>query len=154
SGRIVHGVNRKPLAMERRALILIRCNESKPQGTAPYAAANTVDIVDDYHSTTAADPYRCMEDLDSKHVADWVAAQNKSTVAELNALPMREYFKERITNLWDYPKTSIPRKEGGRYFYLKNSGLQKQAPLYVRARLDAAPALVLDPNMLSPDGSL
>jgi prolyl oligopeptidase len=150
----VCGFNRTILTIGCTALILMSCNQSKPEQTASYPATKTVDVVDDYHGTKVADPYRWMEDLDSKDVADWVAAQNKVTFAELNALPMREYFKQRITKLWDYPKTSIPRKEGGRYFYLKNSGLQKQAPLYVRAQLDAAPALVLDPNMLSPDGSM
>ena len=119
-----------------------------------YPVTRTVDVVDDYHGTKVADPYRWLEDLDSKEVADWVAAQNKVTFGELSTLPMRGYFKQRITKLWDYPKTGIPRREGGRLFYAKNSGLQKQAPLYVRASLDAAPSMVLDPNMLSPDGSL
>ena len=67
---------------------------------------------------------------------------------------MRERFKQRITELWNYPKVTIPVREGGRYFYQKNSGLQRQSPLYVRVSLTAAPALVLDPNVLSPDGSL
>ena len=82
------------------------CNQSKPERTVSYPATKTVDVVDDYHGTKVADPYRWMEDLDSKDVADWVAAQNKVTFAELDALPMREYFKQRITKLWDYPKTS------------------------------------------------
>src|SRR5947207_2712872 len=111
-------------------------------------------VTDDYFGTKVADPYRWMEDLDSKEVADWVVAQNDVTNRELAALPMRDHFKERIKQLWDYPKTGIPRREGSRYFYVKNSGLQRQAPLYVRAALDAQPSLVLDPNILSPDGTM
>ena len=95
-----------------------------------------------------------MEDLDSKQVADWVAAENSVTFSYLAKLPMREPFRKRITTLWDYPKVSIPVREGGRYFYAKNSGLQRQAPLYMRSDLTSPPALVLDPNVLSPDGSL
>jgi prolyl oligopeptidase len=135
-------------------LVLMGCTKKPPEHKIEYPSTKMVDVVEDYHGTKIADPYRWMEDLDSKDVADWVAAQNKLTFAELNVLPMREHFKKRITELWDYPKTGIPKREGGRYFYAKNTGLQKQAPLYVRASLDAPPALVLDPNTLSPDGSL
>ncbi len=100
------------------------------------------------------DPYRWLEDLDSPAVADWVAAQNRVTFAYLEKLPLRDRFKQRITQLWDYPKVSVPVREGGRYFYTKNSGLQRQAPLYMRASLTSEPSLVLDPNVISPDGTL
>jgi prolyl oligopeptidase len=135
-------------------VLMSGCNQQKAERKIDYPATKTGDVVEDYHGTKVSDPYRWMEDLDSKEVVDWVKAQNDVTNRELAALPMREHFKERITQLWDYPKTAIPRREGGRYFYLKNSGLQRQAPLYVRAALDAEPSVVLDPNMLSPDGTL
>jgi prolyl oligopeptidase len=119
-----------------------------------YPATAKGDVVDDYFGTKVADPYRWMEDLDSPAVAAWIAAQNKVTFDYLAKLPDRDRFNKRITELWNYPKVSVPVREGGRYFYTKNSGLQRQAPLYVRASVTAAPALVLDPNVLSPDGSL
>ena len=112
-----------------------------------YPATTKGDVVDDYFGTKVPDPYRWMEDLDSQGVADWVAAQNRVTFDYLDKLPMRERFKQRITELWDYPKVGLPVREGGRYFYQKNSGLQRQSPLYVRASLTAEPALVLDPNV-------
>jgi len=67
---------------------------------------------------------------------------------------MREHFVKRITELWDYPRVSIPSREGGRYFYVKNSGLQRQPPVYMRSSLTSPPAMVIDPNQLSPDGSV
>ena len=121
----------------------------KPQ----YPQPRTVDHVDDYHGTKVADPYRWMEDLDSKEIADWVAAENKVTFSYLQQLPLRDKLNKRIWELWNYPKTSIPRKEGGRYFYSKNSGTQKQSPVYVRASLTAPPALVLDPNVMWAEGN-
>jgi prolyl oligopeptidase len=122
--------------------------------TMTYPETRKGDVVEDYQGTKVPDPYRWMEDLDSKDVADWVAAQNRVTFDYLSRLPMRERFKKRITELWDYPKVTIPVNEGGRYFYQKNSGLQRQSPLFVRAASPAPPSLVLDPNVLSPDGSL
>ena len=119
-----------------------------------YPTTRKGDVVDDYFGAKVPDPYRWMEGLDSQETAEWVAAQNQVTFDYLGRLPMRERFKQRITELWDYPKVTIPVREGGRYFYQKNSGLQRQSPLYVRASLRSEPSLVLDPNVLSPDGTL
>ena len=136
------------------ALLLAAACQRPPDQTMTYPATARGDVVDDYFGTKVADPYRWMEDLESPAVADWVAAQNRVTFAYLEKLPLRDRFKQRITQLWDYPKVSVPVREGGRYFYTKNSGLQRQAPLYVRASLTAEPSLVLDPNLISPDGTL
>src|SRR5437016_5877593 len=119
-----------------------------------YPETKKIDAIDDYFGTKVPDPYRWMESLDSPDVAALVARQNQVTSEYLAQLPLRTHFMQRITELWNYPKVTIPIREGHRYFFQKNSGLQRQSPLYVRASLTAAPALVLDPNILSPDGSL
>ena len=118
-----------------------------------YPTAKKGDVVDDYHGTKVADPYRWMEDLDSEDVSAWVAAQNALTDRYLASLPARAIFKERISVLWDYPKTTIPTIEAGKLFYRQNSGLQKQSPIFMRAGLDAKPELLIDPNVLWPDGA-
>jgi prolyl oligopeptidase len=119
----------------------------------PYPPTQKGDVVDDYFGTKVPDPYRWMEDLDSPAVAAWVKAQNEVTFKYLGALPLRDRLKSRISELWNYPKVSTPYMEGGRIFYRKNSGLQKQSPLYVRASLNASPTLAIDPNAMWPDGS-
>jgi prolyl oligopeptidase len=124
------------------------------QGRLPYPETRKVDVVDDYHGTRVPDPYRWLEDLDAPEVAAWVAAQNKVTFGYLEGIPLRQAFRERITQLWDYPKTTVPVLEAGQLFYRRNSGLQKQSPLYVRRSLSADPELILDPNTWSSDGSL
>ena len=83
----------------------------------------------------------------------WIRAQNAVTNGYLEKLTYRETLRKRITELWDYPKVSLPYREGGRVFYRKNSGLQKQSVLYVRRSLSGPPRVVLDPNKLWPDGS-
>ncbi len=133
---------------------LMACQQAASAPRLSYPDTRRDAVVDDYHGTKVPDPYRWMEDLDAKELADWIRAQNDLTFGYLNKLPMREYFRQRITELWNYPKVTIPVREGARYFYQKNSGLQRQSPLLVRNTLAGEPRLVLDPNTLSPDGSI
>ena len=110
--------------------------------------------VDDYHGTRVADPYRWLEDPDSPETRTWIEAQNALTFGFLARIPAREVIRQRLTELWDYPKAWAPVKRGGRYFQLRNSGLQNQDVLYVQDALDGQARLLLDPNALSPDGTL
>jgi prolyl oligopeptidase len=119
-----------------------------------YPVARKDATVDDYSGTKVADPYRWMESLDAKDVADWVSAENAVTEPYLGSLPLREHFKKRLTELWNYPRIGLPALESGHIFYARNSGLQKQAPVFVRAGIDADPLLVIDPNVISTDGSV
>ena len=119
-----------------------------------YPETRKGDVVDDYGTARVADPYRWLEDLDSLEVAEWVAAQNAVTFAHLETLPLRDRLKQRLTELWNYPRTSLPVVENGRLFYSQNTGLQRQSPIYVRTGLFDPPSLVIDPNLLSPDGSI
>jgi prolyl oligopeptidase len=124
--------------------------------TMKYPPTRRTDQVDEYHGVKVADPYRWLEQdvRKSKEVADWVAAENKVTNAYLAAIPERERIRKRLTELWNYPKYSAPFKRGGRYFYLKNDGLQDQSVLYTLDKLNAKPRLLIDPNKWSKDGTV
>ncbi len=132
---------------------LMSCRQTTSAPRLSYPPTRKGDVVDDYGGTKVPDPYRWMEDLDAKEVAAWVSAQNRLTFGYLDELPIRDQFKQRITELWNFPKVTVPVEEGGRYFYQRNTGLQRQAPLFVRDGLTSEPRLVIDPNVLSPDGS-
>ena len=121
-----------------------------------YPETPSGDQTDDYHGTPVADPYRWLEDdvRESEPVADWVAAQNEVTFAYLETLPERDRIKQRLTALWDYEKYDVPFKEGGRYFYFLNNGLQNQSVLYCQDTLEAEPKVVVDPNKWSEDGTI
>jgi prolyl oligopeptidase len=119
-----------------------------------YPEARKSDVTDVYHGTRVADPYRWLEDPDSPETRAWVEAQNKVTFAFLEAIPARSRLRRRLTRLWDYEKFGVPTREGGRYFYSRNTGLQNQSVLYTTASLDAPAAELLDPNTLSADGTV
>lgn len=110
--------------------------------------------IDDYHGISVQDPYRWLEDPDADETKAWVEAQNQVTFQYLQEIPVREKIKQRLTQLWDYEKYSIPFKEGNRYFYFKNDGLQNQSVLYTLNSLDGEPRQLLDPNKLSEDGTV
>jgi prolyl oligopeptidase len=121
-----------------------------------YPPTRRGDQADDYHGTKVADPYRWLEDdvRKSKDVKAWVEAENALTFAYLEKIPQRKRIGARLTELWNYPRYSAPRKVGAKYFYSKNNGLQNQSVLYKLARLDGKPALLLDPNTWSKDGTV
>src|SRR5438270_12879575 len=119
-----------------------------------YPVAHKTEVVDDYHGTKVADPYRWLEDLDSPETKAWVEAENKLTFDYLNQIPERAAIKTRLTKLWNYERYGVPYKEGGRYFYTKNDGLQNQSVLYTVPTLEAQPRVLLDPNKLSTDGTV
>lgn len=119
-----------------------------------YPVARTDEVVDDYFGTTVADPYRWLEDPDSPETQAWVEKENKLTYDYLNAIPVREKIKTRLTGLWNYSRYSIPQKKGERYFFFKNDGLQNQSVLYTQKTLKSEPAVVIDPNEFSPDGTI
>jgi prolyl oligopeptidase len=119
-----------------------------------YPQTATVEQVDDYHGTKVPDPYRWLEDDHAPATKEWVEAQNKVTFAYLEKIPYREQLKKRLTALWNYERYGVPFKEGGRYFFTKNDGLQNQSVLYTMTKLDEAPRMLLDPNKLSSDGTV
>jgi prolyl oligopeptidase len=124
-----------------------------PKLTYPKATAGPV--VDHYGGTAVPDPYRWMESLDARDVAEWVAAENAVTEPYLKSLPLRQPFAARLTALWNYPRVGLPDiADTGTMFYARNSGLQKQAPVYMRAPGAATASIVLDPNAISADGSV
>jgi len=119
-----------------------------------YPPARMDNVVDDYFGTKVPDPYRWLENADSPETQAWVDAENKLTHSYLNAIPAREKIKARLTELMNFSRYTTPTKEGGRYFFSKNDGLQNQSVLYMQKTLTVEPGVVLDPNKLSPDGTI
>lgn len=119
-----------------------------------YPATKKVDQTDDYHGTKISDPYRWLEENNSKETAEWVEAQNKVTQEYLSRIPFRDALKQRLTELWNYERYSAPSKHGEYYTFFKNDGLQEQSVIYIQKGINGNPEILLDPNKLSNDGSI
>ena len=119
-----------------------------------YPGTRKGDVTDEYHGTKIADPYRWLEDDNSDETKAWVIAQNKVTHAFLDTIPQRTKLRERLTKLWNYERFSAPFERGGRFFYSHNTGLQNQSVFYVTDALDQPGRVLLDPNLLSKDGTV
>jgi len=129
---------------------------ASPTSAAPfhYPAARTGDVVDDYHGTPVADPYRWLEDPTSPGYQEWIDAENRITFDFLATASGREAIRARLTQLWNYERFGVPQKAGRRYFFTRNTGLQNQSVWLVAEPLDAEPRILLDPNTLSADGTV
>ena len=101
------------------------------------------------------DPYRWLEDDNAADVKVWVEAQNALTNAYLAAIPERAAIRERMTQIWNFERfPSPPVRHGDRTFYVRNSGLQPQAVLYVTDDPAREGRVLLDPNAMSKDGTV
>ncbi|MCD6518239.1 MAG: S9 family peptidase [Candidatus Aminicenantes bacterium] len=144
------------LAVVPLVLFLNTCKKeqgfSQPELT--YPETKKADVADDYFGTKVPDPYRWFEDLNSEDVKAWVEAENEVTFSYLEQIPFREKIRQRLTELYDYPKYSSPYRVGDHYFFYKNEGLQNQSVIYVQKGLEGEPEVFIDPNELSPDGTV
>jgi len=147
------------LAILAAASLLAACaSNMNTRSAAPaklsYPVTKKTDLVESLHGTPVPDPYRWLEDDHSAETKAWVEAQNKVTFGYLEQIPARQKIKERLTKLWNYERYGAPYREGGRYFFSKNDGLQNQSVLYTMPTLDGEPRVLLDPNKLSADGTV
>ncbi|MDQ3477716.1 MAG: S9 family peptidase, partial [Pseudomonadota bacterium] len=126
-----------------------------PQVALQYPATQRVDLSETQFGVPVADPYRWLEDdvRNKPEVRAWVEAQNRVTDSFLATLPRRQAFQKRMTELFDYERFGVPEKQGGRYFYTRNDGLQNQSVLYVRDQLNGAARQLIDPNAWAADGA-
>lgn len=118
-----------------------------------YPPAPTRDQVDDYHGERIADPYRPLEDSDAPETRSWIEAQNELTRSVLAEARGRGEIGDRLSELWDHPRAGSPWRRGAAWLQMRNTGLQDQDVLWVSDAPGAEGRILLDPNLLSDDGT-
>ena len=135
-------------------LAMTGCDNMKQIKHLPYPETARGEVVDNYFGTEVPDPYRWLEDDNSEATAAWVAAENAVTEDYLSQIPFRNAIRERLTQLWNYPKEGAPSKHGDWYYYYYNDGLQNQSVLCRTQQPGEVGEVFLDPNTLSEDGTV
>jgi len=125
--------------------------QSAPAQVKDPPATRTEDVVEDFHGVKVADPYRWLEDQDSKETLAWIDAQNAYTDSLLGAIPGREQLKQRVTALLKIDFIDLPYERKGRYFFLKRLPDQEQPVLYMRKGPRGSDEVLIDPLPMSPD---
>ncbi len=131
--------------------VMVHCQQSP---RIEYPETRMDDVVDDYFGVEVADPFRWLENDTSAETKKWVEAQNEVTFGYLERIPFRDKIKERLTEIWDYPRYSTPFWQGDHYFFFKNEGMQDHSVLYVREGIEGEPRVLIDPNEMSEDGTI
>ncbi|MEY2411233.1 MAG: prolyl oligopeptidase [Verrucomicrobiota bacterium] len=155
--RFAIGFMRTFLGFASALTLLTSCsspmNSNTPKASAP-PVTKKVPVTETLHGVVISDPYRWLEDDNAPDTKAWVEAQNRVTFAYLSEIPERPRLKERLTKLWNFERYGVPHREGGRYIFSKNDGLQSQNVLYTMRTLEEPPRVLLDPNTFSPDGTV
>mgnify|MGYP000066493904 CR=1 FL=1 len=145
-------------------LILTDCNSDQKPAASPMTDFRKITltypetrqdtaVTDDYFGTRIRDPYRWLENDQSDETKEWVRKQNIVTFGYLTQIPYREKIRRRLEQIWNYEKYGTPFREGDRFYFFKNDGLQNQSVLYRQETLDSPPETVIDPNAFSADGT-
>jgi prolyl oligopeptidase len=123
--------------------------------TAPTCPPKTCveNISASYGKTTVVDPYRWLEDQESKETREWIEAQDRCTEAALSRLPGRPTIAKRLSELFRIDVYGLPKEFAGRYFFSKLLAGQDLAGIYVRRGANSVDELLVDPLPWSADHS-
>ena len=132
----------------------INSTKASKKMSVTYPETRKVDTIDTYFGTKVADPYRWLENDNSKETKAWVKAQNKVTFEYLNQIPDKDTIVKRLTSLYNYPRVSAPRKVGQYFFFSKNDGLQNQSITFYKKGENGEEIEFLNSNTMSDDGTV
>jgi prolyl oligopeptidase len=111
-------------------------------------------VVDKLHGTKVADPYRWLENVEEPDVKAWMKAQDQLARGHLGALPERDALEQRLIELTYIDSVSPPTHHGDKWFYARNHADKEKAVYYWKRGKDGKETVLLDPNLLSEDGSI
>jgi prolyl oligopeptidase len=117
----------------------------KPPETA---TDNVTEII---HGVEIADPYRWLEDRESRRTEQWLKAQNNYTDAIMRSLAGREEIQQRAKELMRIDQVGNPIARNGRYFFHKRLAEQELSVICMRHGLEGQDEALVDPHPMSPD---
>ncbi|MDG5799066.1 prolyl oligopeptidase family serine peptidase [Marinilabiliaceae bacterium ANBcel2] len=135
------------------ALIFAGCRQKNEEHKINYPESKQVDATDDYFGYMVKDPYRWLEDENSKETKEWIEQQNEITNRYLNNIPFKDRIKDRLSEVWKYTRQYAPTIKGDKKFYFRHDGISNHAVLYVKNIGESDERVLIDPNLFSEDGT-
>jgi prolyl oligopeptidase len=119
-----------------------------------YPATRRDSVVDNYHGSRVADPYRWLENIASDETRAWVDAQQALTDSVLRANPYRDAILRRLGEL----DTILMRPPGlavlgGRVYLTRKEEGKRLRLLYATRDRKTTGALLFDPNTVGLKGT-
>src|SRR5262245_14153378 len=121
---------------------------SLSDATAP--SDGTVEIL---HGVRVEDPFRPLEDPSRADVQAWIAAQDRQARALLESNPLHARVATFLKDATRYPRSGGLRRVGRPFVSWSFDGTQEQPGLEIRDTLAGPARPLIDPNVISPDGS-
>src|SRR5215472_14477548 len=131
----------------------------------PFTAAEPVTEI--VHGVPVTDPYRWLEEQDSRRTREWLEQQRRYARAYLESIPGRDRIRERVRQFLAVETYDSLQRVGNRYFFRKRLPDQEQPCIYMREGADGEDQLLIDPRgreggkhtavkpiRVSPDGDL
>lgn len=122
-------------------------------GPSRYPKTRRLDLVEDLHGRSVADPYRWLEDIDAPEVTQWIGEQNALAASYIEG-ESRQRIRARLEALLRVDRRGVPRKRGDRYFFSRQRAHQQQPEFRWAAAPREDGTLLLDSNTLSSDGTV
>lgn len=141
----------RPMSFLLPAFFFLLCALPSTAQTPEPPATRQDNVKDVIHGVEIVDPYRWLEDQDSKETRDWVAAQNAYTHSLLDKLPQRPAISKRLVEMLKHDAVSAPLEENGYYFFTKKGADQDLPSIYRRKGPAGADELLIDPLPMSTD---
>ncbi len=141
-------------AIATLSLSMAFLQQENPQIKVNYPKTRKDKVQETHFGKKIEDPYRWLENDTAKEVKQWVDAQIATTESYLSQIPYRNKIKNRLEEIFNYPKYGLWMKKGNYYFHTKNDGLQNLSVTYFQKGRDGIPEVFFDPNTLSIDGTV
>lgn len=112
-------------------------------------------MVDDFHGTQVADPFRWLESAANPVVQRWALEQDAVTSGYLCGQASYSEVARRLAELGNFKESSSPVRAGENRFVVRRLPSEEQPVLRLLAAVEGAPdAELLNPNLIADDGSV
>jgi len=109
-------------------------------------------IVEDYHGTKVADPYRVLEETSHPQTLDWLKEQNALTESYFDKLTHLDSTRDLVTLFLDIDERTPPKIKGNRAFFFEKRAKASQRSLVMMEGDEII--TLLDPTQLDETGQV